>query len=216
VDPARQSLLTDGVRLAGEDRCPEALQLGTERAGVWRPVGFNRNLRFARYAPGGSFRKHIDAMYVNSDPPFLWTEQGVKNCAKYGFAAAPTAGAEVCDAQRQALRNVGLDEFALIDVGDLCRAAEQTIFSCLFYLNDVSGGATEFMKIPCRFRDFRTISVPANAAVQPDDDEFLEAVNPRKGSACLFFQPGLVHDGATVTSGQKYFLRSDLVFRRDA
>jgi len=38
VDPARQSLLIDGMHLAGEDRCPEALQLGTDMAGVWRVI----------------------------------------------------------------------------------------------------------------------------------------------------------------------------------
>ena len=39
-------------------------------------------------------------------------------------------------------------------------------------------------------------------------------VQPRAGSACLFFQPNTLHCGAELTGGSKYLLRTDVMFRR--
>jgi len=48
-------------------RCPEELQIGYGRGGVWKPVGLNECLRFCRYSPGGFFRAHCDASFKRSE-----------------------------------------------------------------------------------------------------------------------------------------------------
>lgn len=75
MKPAVQNLIinveADASRqhLQGEapGDCPEAFQLGSDLVGVWKPVGFNETLRFAKYDLGDYFRKHVDAMYLRSE-----------------------------------------------------------------------------------------------------------------------------------------------------
>jgi len=151
VDPARQH-----VEGESPGECPEALQLGSKLAGVWKPSSFNETVRFAKYSSGNHFARHMDAMYIKNKD-------------------------------------------------------ERTLFSCLFYLNDLSnparGGATNFLKIE------GDGSVLANLPAQPH--EILASVNAAAGDCLIFFQPGLLHEGAEVVSGHKYIFRTDLVFRRD-
>lgn len=213
-DPSRQRLVADGQTPGDDGICPEALRIGAE--GLWRPDRFNKVIRFARYRPKGCFRKHMDAVYVNHDTIYIWTDSGAANFAAYGLGEAPVSSTKLTRGQKAALQGIGVSVKDLLEQRDLRRAHERTLYSCLVYLNDFSGGATNFMSIPGRFSEFQKISTPANRAVQPGDAEFLKAVNPGKGSACLFFQPGLVHDGVDLVEGQKYFLRTDLVFRQVA
>jgi len=69
--PSKQRLL--GAEVAGDGlwdstgECPEELQIGYGRGGVWRPVGLNECLRFCRYSPGGFFRAHCDASFRRSE-----------------------------------------------------------------------------------------------------------------------------------------------------
>jgi prolyl 4-hydroxylase len=104
---------------------------------------------------------------------------------------------------RGGARVVGLNErfrFYRYEVGQYFRwhrdgaftrsALERSQLTLMFYLNDdFEGGATEF------------------------DDGLV--VRPRRGSA-LFFAHPVRHQGAPVTCGRKYVLRTDVMYRRDA
>lgn len=76
---------------------------------------------------------------------------------------------------------------------------EQSQVTFMVYLNgDMEGGATEFN--PRR-----------EGMVRLDDP--LVTVIPETGKA-LLFRHDILHQGATVTHGRKYVLRSDVMFRR--
>lgn len=67
-------------------------------------------------------------------------------------------------------------------------ADERSHITLMVYLNaDMTGGATEF--------------------------DGLESVVPETGKA-LFFQHAIFHQGSRVTSGRKYVLRTDVMYRR--
>ncbi|HEU4408130.1 MAG TPA: 2OG-Fe(II) oxygenase [Polyangiaceae bacterium] len=103
---------------------------------------------------------------------------------------------------RGASRAVGLNErfrFYRYDVGQRFgwhrdgafdrSGRERSHLTLMFYLNDdFEGGATEF------------------------DDGLV--VTPRRGSALVFAHP-VRHQGAAVTRGRKYVLRTDVMYRRD-
>jgi predicted 2-oxoglutarate/Fe(II)-dependent dioxygenase YbiX len=75
---------------------------------------------------------------------------------------------------------------------------EQSAMTFMVYLNDgFEGGATEF--------DFRVMGVVH------DGDEITRVV-PEAGMA-LVFAHRIFHQGAPVTAGRKYVLRSDVMFR---
>jgi hypothetical protein len=66
---------------------------------------------------------------------------------------------------------------------------EKSFYTFMIYLNDdFEGGETEF--------------------------ENLFTVAPKKGTALIFHHP-LRHEGKTLTSGQKYVLRTDIMYSRD-
>lgn len=66
--------------------------------------------------------------------------------------------------------------------------SERSLFTAMIYLNDdFQGGTTDF-------RDGRSIV-------------------PRAGAALLFEHP-LIHQGAPVTRGRKYVIRTDVMYRR--
>jgi hypothetical protein len=76
---------------------------------------------------------------------------------------------------------------------------EQSMFTVNAYLNgDFSGGSTRF------YNDER--------------DQVIAEIKPKAGGPCLIFRqpPGayLPHDGEKVTKGEKYLLRSDVMYRR--
>ena len=41
------------------------------------------------------------------------------------------------------------------------------------------------------------------------------AVQPEEGAALLFYQPNLLHEGSALRHGEKWLLRSDVMFRRE-
>merc|ERR1712039_761320 len=87
---------------------------------------------------------------------------------------------------------------------------ERSLFTCMFYLNgDFEGGATRFLRI-----DDRSGCLDDQFKLAPDD-EVLASVAPEIGSCILFFQPGLLHEGEDLYAGEKFILRTDLMFRRD-
>merc|ERR1712232_1171488 len=71
------------------------------------------------------------------------------------------------------------------------------------------GGATRFLDIEngsgCKDDQFK----PA------PEDQVLASVAPEPGLCMLFFQPGLLHEGEDLVAGEKYILRTDMMFRRD-
>jgi len=86
---------------------------------------------------------------------------------------------------------------------------EQSLFTCMFYLNgDLDGGATRFLKPG----DGTLGSAPLEAARQ---EELLASVPPETGLCLLFYQKGLLHEGEDLHAGSKYILRTDVMFRRD-
>ncbi len=70
-------------------------------------------------------------------------------------------------------------------------SGERSLLTLIYYLNDgCDGGETRFFP---RDRDVLTVT-------------------PRAGSA-LFFQHPVLHEGAAVTGGRKYVLRTDVMYR---
>lgn len=68
---------------------------------------------------------------------------------------------------------------------------ERSLLTFMIYLNeDFEGGETNFLELDV-------------------------SVKPRTGSALLFQHP-ILHEGAEVTAGRKYAVRSDIMYRRDA
>lgn len=85
---------------------------------------------------------------------------------------------------------------------------EQSLFTCMFYLNgDLDGGATRFLHFD-RLLDGEALELASQGDV-------LASVPPEAGLCMLFFQKGLLHEGEDLLSGAKYILRTDLMFRRD-
>lgn len=119
---------------------------------------------------------------------------------------------------------VGLNEclrFCKYNVGDFFRKHcdqpfqrsedEQSLFTCMFYLNgDFGGGSTRFLHFP----ENETATIESQFKLA-HDAEVLASIEPEPGSCILFFQPGLWHEGADIHSGVKYILRSDVMYRRD-
>lgn len=88
---------------------------------------------------------------------------------------------------------------------------EQSLFTCMFYLNGgFDGGATRFLGPSSS--DITDIASQFKLA---DDSEVLASVAPEPGMCMLFFQPGLLHEGEDLRSGLKYILRTDVMYRRD-
>lgn len=77
--------------------------------------------------------------------------------------------------------------------GPFCRdETEQSHFTFLLYLNDdFEGGETNFWN---------------------DEGDLLHSVKPKTGMALVFWHP-VLHEGATVIKGQKYVLRTDVMYR---
>lgn len=74
ADPAvqaQQKLVDERDSGSGDEKaswaCPEELQLGYGKGGLWRPTGLNECLRFCRYTPGGFFRPHCDGCFQRSE-----------------------------------------------------------------------------------------------------------------------------------------------------
>jgi predicted 2-oxoglutarate/Fe(II)-dependent dioxygenase YbiX len=75
---------------------------------------------------------------------------------------------------------------------------EQSALTFMVYLNDAfAGGATEF--------NFRLTGAVL-------DDDAVSAVVPEAGMALVFYHR-ILHQGAPVTRGRKYVLRSDVMYR---
>lgn len=78
--------------------------------------------------------------------------------------------------------------------------AERSFLTFMVYLNaGFAGGETAF-----RTRPFGAL---------PDGDDEFEVV-PQEGMALVFAHP-VLHQGAEVTAGRKYVLRSDVMYRRE-
>ncbi|CAK8993514.1 uncharacterized protein LOC106156453 [Durusdinium trenchii] len=81
----------------------------------------------------------------------------------------------------------------------------------MLYLNDgFSGGATNFFKDTLPIKH----SSASGEIVQGDKTYLTERIAVTAGSALVFTQQTLLHEGEQVTSGQKYALRSDIMFTR--
>jgi predicted 2-oxoglutarate/Fe(II)-dependent dioxygenase YbiX len=78
---------------------------------------------------------------------------------------------------------------------------EESRFTVLVYLNDeCEGGETIFSDVDRSSGQVRFLETP---------------VQPRSGMV-LVFKHELWHEGAPVTAGRKYVLRSDVLYRKDA
>lgn len=72
----------------------------------------------------------------------------------------------------------------------------RSFLTYMVYLNEnFEGGSTDFF--------------------DPDSGDVLAAMRCRTGSALCFSQSTLLHGGATVSDGQKWILRTDVMFERD-
>ena len=72
---------------------------------------------------------------------------------------------------------------------------ERSFWSLTMYLNDVDisqGGATKLL----------------------DPDISISSIQPSQGSALLFFQPKTLHAGEPLISGEKFLLRTDVMFQQ--
>uniref|UniRef100_A0A7S1WTW0 Fe2OG dioxygenase domain-containing protein n=1 Tax=Alexandrium catenella TaxID=2925 RepID=A0A7S1WTW0_ALECA len=83
---------------------------------------------------------------------------------------------------------------------------EQSLFTCMFYLDgSMEGGATRFLHLDAAVRHLEAAP----------EDQVLASVEPRAGQCLLFFQQGLLHEGAELLAGEKHILRTEVMFRRD-
>lgn len=84
----------------------------------------------------------------------------------------------------------------------------RSLFTCMFYLNgDFEGGATNFLD--------PEETLTSAELERAKDSEVVASVPPETGLCLLFFQRGLLHEGADLHSGLKYILRTEVMFRRD-
>mmetsp|Transcript_5871 Transcript_5871/g.13905 ORF Transcript_5871/g.13905 Transcript_5871/m.13905 type:complete len:418 (+) Transcript_5871:30-1283(+) len=92
--------------------------------------------------------------------------------------------------------------------GSFRRSSEElSLFTCMFYLNGgLAGGTTRFVLNGERCWDEGLRPAMPN--------EVLASVAPSAGLCLLFFQPGLLHEGEELLAGDKYILRTDVMFRR--
>jgi len=85
---------------------------------------------------------------------------------------------------------------------------EISFYTCMLYLDDdFEGGATRFLDPHLQNGKVCRGEVAAESIVAE--------VRPEAGSCLLFYQPGLLHEGEAIQSGQKHILRSDVIFKRE-
>lgn len=88
---------------------------------------------------------------------------------------------------------------------------EQSLFTCMFYLNgDFDGGSTRFLHLD-RAGEYGA----ADQFKAAGDEDVMASVAPEPGLCMFFFQPGLLHEGEDLRSGLKFILRTDVMFTRD-
>lgn len=86
---------------------------------------------------------------------------------------------------------------------------ERSLFTCMFYLDgDFEGGATRFLDIDSTLKVDTYLKIAA-------EDQVLATVVAEPGLCILFFQQGLLHEGADLQGGVKHILRTDVMCRRD-
>lgn len=111
-------------------------------------------------------------------------------------------------------------------------AEERSILTIMLYLSDdFDGGTTNFLRSHTGGRIDETIQVPSllNATfgnsssllVNVTQEELSRGydvvyrLRPKPG-LCVIFQHTVLHEGAPITAGNKYLLRTALVFKRYA
>jgi hypothetical protein len=120
----------------------------------------------------------------------IWHPSGLNNCLRFCKYSAGGFFRKHCDAMFQRSED------------------EQSLFTCMFYLNgDLDGGATRFLHFDC--------PLDGDALERAKDKDVLASVPPEAGLCILFYQKGLLHEGEDLHSGVKYILRTDMMFRRD-
>jgi len=86
---------------------------------------------------------------------------------------------------------------------------ERSLFTCMFYLDGAMvGGATRFVRLDHTI-EYESHLKPAA------DDQVLASITPEPGLCLLFFQQGLLHEGADLLRGVKHILRTEVMYRRD-
>lgn len=80
--------------------------------------------------------------------------------------------------------------------------SHRSLKTCMLYLNeDFDGGETIFY-----FDELRDI-------FKLNDESSLIKLKPMLGM-CIIFNQNILHEGATVTSGLKYFIRTDILYKK--
>jgi len=81
----------------------------------------------------------------------------------------------------------------------------QSFFTCMLYLNgDFEGGETRFLD-SARCEGLHLQLAP--------DDAVTHRIRPEEGLVLLFWQP-LIHEGNRLATGEKYILRTEVMFER--
>ena len=162
---------------------------GVGREGAWRFDGLNPCLRLCRYDPGGHFGPHFDGEY--EDAP---TRRSFKTFMVYlnGQADAEAAFLAAADPPPT--------EATSRSIGDEAAAARPAPFG---------GGATGFLADhDLHYDEAAGIFCGAPGAR-------LFELKPRAGD-CLVFDHRMLHEGGVVASGEKFILRSDVMYRQVA
>jgi hypothetical protein len=71
----------------------------------------------------------------------------------------------------------------------------QSLLTCMIYLNNTDGGNTRF------YQDHNNIKIIINE------------ISPKPGQI-IIFDPDIWHDGAKVLSGEKYIIRTEVMYRK--
>ncbi|KAJ3054522.1 hypothetical protein HK097_001597 [Rhizophlyctis rosea] len=96
----------------------------------------------------------------------------------------------------------------VLHIGVNCRSMK----TMMIYLNgdeegkEFKGGTTNFIEEQEMFEDER-------GKIRARDDTILHRVHPRQGT-CIIFNHALLHEGSALLEGQKYILRSEILFSR--
>eukprot|EP00026_Physarum_polycephalum_P012438 Phypoly_transcript_12747.p1 GENE.Phypoly_transcript_12747~~Phypoly_transcript_12747.p1 ORF type:complete len:293 (+),score=57.48 Phypoly_transcript_12747:127-1005(+) len=85
--------------------------------------------------------------------------------------------------------------------------SERSMYTFMIYLNGgFEGGETNFLK-----KDLELSMVDGKYV--PREGNILESIKPEAGLAIIFLHPYL-HEGATLKTGEKYIMRSDIMYGR--
>lgn len=174
-------------------------------------VGYKKNYRDSSRVT--SFSTELSDLIFERIRPFLPTEVNVPKEKEMEMTAAfGTAGKWNLKNMNECWRFCRYAPGGLfaphLDGCFVRNISERSFYTFMIYLNKgFEGGATNFLK------NDTELSMVDGKYVS-DDSNIVEQVFPEPGMALIFMHPHM-HEGAVLKSGNKYIMRSDIMFTRE-